>query len=554
MAYSANKQNPFAGGNAAGDEHLYGARPSMVKTSGRIVAKPIPLSEITPDPRQPRRAIPSLVRAAAPGSDIATLLDIWLARAIEIQGERIDPVPHIMGTGTPPDEVDLAPMTKHLLDLYGLAGSILRDGLMYPITVAQRTNGDGYLIETGERRYLAFNLLLRYADRDKYAAIPAQVMEQHSVWRQAQENNNRAELNAIEKARQLAILYMDMWQDDREFAPIELLITPDGSDRPYYAQADGLNSKRGYGQRLLDAMGVEARATVTNYKRLLKLTDDEWLRGDAVNAPLRELLRLVDEREGTNYGQNTSYVQRVEHNPPDSAPTDPAYVNRTKHNSPEPPPSSPANGQQNPTYGDRPTPPPPPFTRNGWKAGDTCTWDGYAGVVTRVLSANLVTIRLDGEREPRTVDETTLEMWQPPEPSPTPYTPPQPPPPRPAATPPPHEPAPASLPEPSPETPIMADGAIYALKWLHNVYLPFVRSNGVDTTDIITYLDLLRDPSVERLSTFRDEHQLPPSEFADHLMFAYDMLLTPLHNYLQPLVDDRAQQVARLYHKLSEDL
>lgn len=367
----------------------------------RIVGKPIALERIYPDARQPRRAIPAAVRAAAPGADTLTLLNRWRELAGEAQGHAIDPVPHITGKVQHGDD-ELAPITERLFDLYSLAASILSDGLMYPITVAMQA-GD-HLIETGERRYLAFTLLAEHVDPDEYGKIPAQVMDEHSVWRQAQENNNRAELNAIEKARQLAILYMDMWADDRDFGSIDELITPAGSDRPYYAQAADLNARRGYGQRVMDAMGVSQRGSISMYKKMLELTDEEWMEGDANDTPLKELLRAVDKREGTNYGAKSSNVYRGKHN---ETPTPPRSMSQTAGDTPPvpeshntPPHSStlaPDDRRDIPSGDDdRERPTPPEHTRNGFAVGDRVYHDRHnLARIERVEDEVFVAIRTE---------------------------------------------------------------------------------------------------------------------------------------------------------------
>ena len=105
-----------------------------------------------------------------------------------------------------------------LLRLADLAGSIRQDGLTNPITVVK--TGDTHVIETGERRWVAFHLLNAYIDGDDYQSIPARRMPELNLWRQASENTARDALNAIARARQIALLLMDMhgWE---HFAAIE---------------------------------------------------------------------------------------------------------------------------------------------------------------------------------------------------------------------------------------------------------------------------------------------------------------------------------------------
>ena len=327
-----------------------------------IVARPIALDKIAPDPRQPRRAIPTAVRAVTPNGSPADLLETWRQMATKSLGwATLDPTPIIMGTRDAIETDDATPLAANLLTLYGLAGSILKDGLLNPITVAPAPAG-GYIIETGERRYLAYTLLNQYVDAGRYGKIPAQRMDTHDAFRQAVENTNRSALTAIEKARQLALLYMAMYPDET-FKPFEDCITPDGSDRPYYAQAVKLNSRRGEGQRILDAMGISNRSSITMYKKLLTLTDEQWIEGDARNASLNELLMQIDEVSGTSYGRTNdananSYVYHDKHNDPDPTPRESAPV-----------------GWKNPQQNRIPLINPEPDHSVGWRSGVTVPVD-----------------------------------------------------------------------------------------------------------------------------------------------------------------------------------
>jgi hypothetical protein len=60
-----------------------------------------------------------------------------------------------------------------------------------------------YLLESEERRWLAYHLLHRYTGEAQWQSLPAIIYYTRSIWRQAAENTVRADLNAIAKARPL---------------------------------------------------------------------------------------------------------------------------------------------------------------------------------------------------------------------------------------------------------------------------------------------------------------------------------------------------------------
>lgn len=170
-----------------------------------------------------------------------------------------------------------------MLAVINLAGSIYRDGLLNAITIVQR--GDQYQLETGERRWLAYHLLYAHTQDEQWSKIPARTVEQINVWRQASENNARADLNAIGRARQLALLLMDLLErEGQQFATFNQF---DG-EREFYAQvADGLvyGIPKGKGQLLLDAMGLQNGVQLRQYRRLLRLPDRVWQLADDFGWP-----------------------------------------------------------------------------------------------------------------------------------------------------------------------------------------------------------------------------------------------------------------------------
>src|SRR5690606_34285023 len=127
---------------------------------------------------------------------------------------------YVMADGDHPeaDPTPLGPLEGSLLALADLAGNIRRNGLMNPISVVRV--GERYQIETGERGWLAHHLLRLLTGDDNWQYVAARVVERSSVWRQAGENSARADLNAISKARQFALLLMDLYQNPDKGAPV----------------------------------------------------------------------------------------------------------------------------------------------------------------------------------------------------------------------------------------------------------------------------------------------------------------------------------------------
>lgn len=279
-----------------GRKPLGGANPNRIQR--------IALTDIHRNPAQPRPAIPPAVLAlCAADTPLVDILGKWYtlafgvgARSLRDYVGGVEPVEAL----DPDDALGAA-----LVKVIALANSIRANGLTNPITVARREDG-GYLIETGERRFQAFTLLHDAIPHDDFARIPARVMTEYDVWRQANENNQRDDLTAIGKARQLAILLMDMWKDEHDFESYLDVVQRDGNDYAYFAQAKDLNSRRGRGETLLEGMGVRSSGSIRQYKRLLMLTPEEWLEAQYSGASLNQLSAIIDEREDTNYSRTNA--------------------------------------------------------------------------------------------------------------------------------------------------------------------------------------------------------------------------------------------------------
>ncbi len=266
------------------DASIYSAMFDKVD-SGRQRVQTVSIFDVLPDPHQPRRAIPSPVRAQWDGKPATTpaLFMAWHRLAMQERGQEFQIEPYLLADDTAvrvaEDQV-MGPIDTALVELLDLAANIRSNGLTNPITVVHSPNG--YHLETGERRWLAYHLLYAYfeTEQDKWGRIAARVVEQFSVWRQASENGARANLNAIGRARQLALLIMDLYERRGEgFEQFEQMVNPDGTDRAYYAQvADGVRYPiiRGYNDLVMAAVGLKVPSQVREHRDLLRLPDEVW--------------------------------------------------------------------------------------------------------------------------------------------------------------------------------------------------------------------------------------------------------------------------------------
>jgi hypothetical protein len=321
----------------------------------KIVRKSI--EEIYPNVTQPRRAIPSALRQYWNGNPSAASMGafyrMWL-REVELERGSNFPLhdylernvtersQHIDTSDQQLDQVAAVPAPgpkeAALMRVVDLAASIRRDGLTNPISIAQK--GTLHEIETGERRWLAYHLLnwCFGAVEEDWSRIPARVVEQISIWRQASENNARADLNAIGKARQFALLLMDLLVNE-DGVRFQAFNEFDG-ERDYYAQvSDGtlFRVPRNRGEDLLNAMGLENPVQLRQYRALLRLPQPVWEWADDLNwtesfirkelfgkaASEEDLLRIA-VRQALAQGYTVSSVTAWEHLLQEKQPAQPA--------------------------------------------------------------------------------------------------------------------------------------------------------------------------------------------------------------------------------------
>jgi hypothetical protein len=265
------------------DAELFGAIQSI--DANRQSASPINIFEINPDPRQPRRAIPHIVRESWSGDvrEIEQVFTRWVELVEQERGNQAFDIVAFLNAESDVERPDvMGALEETLLSLIELAVSIRSEGLTNPITVAPL--GLKYQLETGERRWLAYHLLYLHTRDEKYAKIPARTVDRVNLWRQAAENNARSNLNAISKARQFAVLLMDLLEQKRgsTFTTIDRF----EREQQYYSQvADGelYMIPRNTSERLLAAMGLKHSKQLRDYRALLDLPAIVWQIADDLN-------------------------------------------------------------------------------------------------------------------------------------------------------------------------------------------------------------------------------------------------------------------------------
>mgnify|MGYP000210734119 CR=1 FL=1 len=267
----------------------------IIPDSGQQVARPISLDQISPDPTQPRREVPSVVRNRARENNLPEW-QMWHQMAERQLGHEIPLKALLRGEGEGAEtEKSGMPLVDGFMALVALAASIFDKGLVNPITVSPR-GMDQYMIETGERRYQAYRLLDGVLGLKKFSKIVANKVAAVDVWRQAAENGSRKPLNAIGMARQIALLIMAL-NDDKSYEPFEAFAGQ--SDRLFYAQvADGNTHRipKGSSEKILQATGLKSRHQIAQYRALLDVSDDVWQQADEddwAEGRIRETVRPI---------------------------------------------------------------------------------------------------------------------------------------------------------------------------------------------------------------------------------------------------------------------
>lgn len=400
----SEKMSLFSGGDdlQTVTDEIYGA--SEIPDSGRVVARPTPINTIWADVKQPRRAIPISIRMHWDGNPagLIALFKQWHQVAEDAAGVPID-IEALLNKGTLSDDegnlIDtdkLPSIAQGFIELIALAIDIKAIDLTNPISIVE---SDGrLLIETGERRWLAHHLLHIYLKDDKWSKIRAFKNDgRNFILRQASENTKRRDLNAISMARQLGLLIIDVRQRDGViYQEYDDIVTAGMCERRYYAQVwDGLrHSVKGHAEQIRDAMGNLSTETMSRYRALLRLTEDEavndalWIKADVENwaeGALRDVATLP-------IGKVAQVVSRANWTIDDLKALKEAPVSN-------PYPTTAERFQQ---------PQQPPATTE-WMHKTILTKAGFYGVV-RAVNGSLITAEMepDGKRAQFRVEDVTL--------------------------------------------------------------------------------------------------------------------------------------------------
>lgn len=276
------------------DSQIFGALNQADNKAERTRIREFDIFGISPDISQPRRAIPNELRHLW-DNDPATLDDLfkmWLMAIAQERDGKDFPFAEFMQASEIIAEQDIPRgyLEQSLIHIIDLAISIRRDGLTNPITIYEVDNY--HQVETGERRWLAYHLLhFHFQDeRKSWRNIPARKMPRFDVWRQASENNARQNLNAIGRARQFALLMIDLWENEgKTFEPF----TAYENEQEFYAQVHSMKAPHGKSGIILSAMGFEHRNAIYRHRQLLTLPYEIWQRADDTNCPESVLRNMV---------------------------------------------------------------------------------------------------------------------------------------------------------------------------------------------------------------------------------------------------------------------
>jgi len=263
------------------------------------------LEMVRPDPVQPRRVLPESIHVTFHNNRVTPTQALReLVQIVQIAARHrgrpfnglLELLPNADDEREDEPNVKLSPEEILLRDLVNLAVTIRDDGQVNPLTVVDISQGVTRLfrIETGERRYWATWLLRDFIPgytgdgMTPCIIIPA---NKSSVFRQAKENTARSGLTAVAMARQAALL----------------LLTIHGYEIPAYAVGHSfyrqaleldLRGKREYTEVVLSAMGGMGKMQFSQYKALLKLSNEALELADRYHIEeyrLRPILAVDEE-------------------------------------------------------------------------------------------------------------------------------------------------------------------------------------------------------------------------------------------------------------------
>lgn len=306
---------PYSGSIVPGD--LLDEIKGQIDEDAKLNAQPIKIADIYPDLTQPRKVLPSAVRRLWNGkTDVETMRRLFEEWWQLVMHEREDAgrpefdmlgylegrdVVEVIGKDEFGDDVypDAGPLETSLLHVVILAYMIKLSGLINAITVAVINDAMPvrYMIETGERRWFAYQLLrATYPQVDEWVKIPARIVEEIDEYRQSSENTARQNLSAIEKARQYAKLLMRAHKDAKTGEAFKTLTDVD-HEHHYYRQAADYRIPDGFRDKIMKAMGVTSASEIALCRKLLIISDKVWDLADDYKVPQAKILECAEMPE-----------------------------------------------------------------------------------------------------------------------------------------------------------------------------------------------------------------------------------------------------------------
>jgi len=271
-------------------------------TGSGIKVISIVLDRIRPDPAQPRRVLPEVIRseflmghmnarqALERWEALVAEEAMWLGRPRPDWKALLDRNPEDRSEDTGVDPANPpGPEEELLRSIVATAATIRHGGQVSPITVVEVDGGSYYRIETGERRYWAHHWLNTWVS-NSFEQIQCLVIPHASPWRQAAENTSRENLSAMALARQLATLLLDLYGIHPDYSG------PISND--WYRQALDYRVPRGEGENIRAALGGIERSQFSRIQSLLRLPDSIWELADRYRLEekrLRYILKVEDE-------------------------------------------------------------------------------------------------------------------------------------------------------------------------------------------------------------------------------------------------------------------
>jgi hypothetical protein len=278
-------------------EDMLGEGLSQTLVDNSVRVERILLEMLRPDPVQARRVLPEALHMKfhnnrlTPTQALRELVQIAQVSARQQARPFANVLELLADSESDAEQPEkLSPEEDSLRELVNLAVTIQDDGLVNPLTVVDVSQGVTrlYRIETGERRYWAHWLLRDFVEGYEgdgmvdCIVVPA---EASSVFRQAKENTARKGLGAVAMARQAALLLLTVHGYE---------IPDHAVNNDFYRQALDLDlrGKREYTEVILSAMGGIGKMRLSQYKKLLTLSDEAMELADRYNLD-EGVLRLV---------------------------------------------------------------------------------------------------------------------------------------------------------------------------------------------------------------------------------------------------------------------